>query len=111
MISRKRANPVSTHGRLADPASVEFRIANYPFYRMARVSNLYAACLDRGRKPRGMDQPRWRVLMILSEHNPAASVAAVSPSGVRQALAANRTESESWLAMRERGVGALPLGR
>lgn len=72
MTSRKRANPVSTRGRLADPASGEFRIVNYPFYRMARVSNLYAACLDRGLKPRGMDQPRWRVLMILSEHNPAA---------------------------------------
>jgi DNA-binding MarR family transcriptional regulator len=72
MTSRKRANAVSARGRLGDPASSAFRIVNYPFYRMARVCNLYAACLDYGLKPRGMDQPRWRVLMILSEHNPAA---------------------------------------
>jgi DNA-binding MarR family transcriptional regulator len=72
MISRKRANADRARDMLADPASSAFRIVNYPFYRMARVCNIYAACLDHGLKPRGMDQPRWRVLMILSEHNPAA---------------------------------------
>lgn len=54
------------------PASKTFRIADYPFYRIARVAALYSECLDRELKPRGMDQPRWRVLMILNEHNPAA---------------------------------------
>lgn len=55
-----------------NPAETSFRIADYPFYRIARVNALYSDCLDRELKPRGMDQPRWRVLMILSEHNPAA---------------------------------------
>jgi DNA-binding MarR family transcriptional regulator len=54
------------------PASKTFRIADYPFYRLNRVAALYSECLDRELKPRGTDQPRWRVLMILNEHNPAA---------------------------------------
>lgn len=56
----------------AVPTSKSFRIAEYPFYRIARVAGLYSDCLDRELKPRGMDQPRWRVLMILSEHNRAS---------------------------------------
>lgn len=55
-----------------NPASKSFRIADYPFYRLNRVAALYSECLDRELKPRGMDQPRWRVLMILNEHNPAS---------------------------------------
>lgn len=54
------------------PANKSFRIAEYPFYRINRVAALYSECLDRELKPRGMDQPRWRVLMILNEHDPAA---------------------------------------
>lgn len=54
------------------PLSKSFRIADYPFYRLYRVAALYSECLDRELKPRGMDQPRWRVLMILNEHDPAA---------------------------------------
>jgi MarR family transcriptional regulator, organic hydroperoxide resistance regulator len=56
----------------AVPTSKSFRIADYPFYRIARVAGLYSVCLERELKPRGMDQPRWRVLMILNEHNPAS---------------------------------------
>lgn len=61
----------SAHARTS-PASETFQIANYPFYRLSRVVALYTECLDRELKPRGMDQPRWRVLMILNEHDPAA---------------------------------------
>lgn len=56
----------------AVPTSKSFRIADYPFYRIARVASLYSNCLEQQLKPRGMDQPHWRVLMILSEHNPAS---------------------------------------
>ncbi|MBL8267563.1 MarR family winged helix-turn-helix transcriptional regulator [Steroidobacter sp.] len=59
------------HARTS-PAHESFRIADYPFYRLNRVTALYTECLERELKPRGMDQPRWRVLMILNEHNPAA---------------------------------------
>ena len=72
MTSRRSATASASQRRFSDPGGRAFRIANYPFYRIARVNNLYARCLDRELKPRGMDQPRWRVLMILSEHNPAA---------------------------------------
>ena len=44
----------------------------YPFYRVTRIAGLYAQCLDHELKPRGMDQPRSRVLMLLSEHSPSA---------------------------------------
>jgi DNA-binding MarR family transcriptional regulator len=55
-----------------NPISDSFRIAEYPFYRIARVAGLYTDCLERELKPRGMDQPHWRILMILREHHPAA---------------------------------------
>jgi DNA-binding MarR family transcriptional regulator len=72
--SRARAatGPKDSVRARTSPASETFQIANYPFYRLSRVVALYAECLDRELKPRGMDQPRWRVLMILHEHNPAA---------------------------------------
>ena len=34
--------------------------------------NVYNELLDRKLKPIGMDKPRWRVLMVLFEHNSAA---------------------------------------
>jgi len=70
---KKRARPAaaSLQARVI-PTSKAFRIVDYPFYRIARVASLYTDCLDRELKPRGMDQPHWRVLMILNEHNPAA---------------------------------------
>lgn len=72
--SRPRASTKHTDAARirTSPASETFEIANYPFYRLSRVAALYTECLDRELKPRGMDQPRWRVLMILSEHDPAA---------------------------------------
>jgi DNA-binding MarR family transcriptional regulator len=60
-------------GDRTDPASAHFRIADYPFYRVARANDLYTRCLETALKPRGMDQPRWRTLMILSEHSPAST--------------------------------------
>lgn len=70
---KRRARPAaaSLQARV-NPISKAFRIVDYPFYRIARVASLYTDCLDRELKPRGMDQPHWRVLMILNEHNPSA---------------------------------------
>ena len=56
----------------AGPASPHFRIADYPFYLIARVGALYTRRLERALKPRGMDQAMWRVLMILAEHDGAS---------------------------------------
>lgn len=70
--ARASSSPKDSARVRTSPASETFQIANYPFYRLSRVVALYTECLDRELKPRGMDQPRWRVLMILNEHNPAA---------------------------------------
>jgi DNA-binding MarR family transcriptional regulator len=70
--SPAQKKPESDARSRTSPASKSFQIAEYPFYRIARVAALYSECLDRELKPRGMDQPHWRVLMILNEHNPAS---------------------------------------
>ncbi len=67
----------------SDPASAAFRIADYPFFRVARVGSLYTRCLDRALKPRGLDQPQWRVLMILREHD-AAPMGTIAELAVMQ---------------------------
>ncbi len=57
---------------LADPAHRDFLLARSPLYWLARVSGRYRLDMDRVLKPIGMDVPRWRVLAILSEHEPAS---------------------------------------
>lgn len=66
---KKTATPARSR---TSPAHPDFRLATYPFYRVTRIAGLYAQCLDHELKPRGMDQPRSRVLMLLSEHSPSA---------------------------------------
>ena len=58
--------------RRFDPASPEFRLDASPFYWLTRVSGRYLLAMERSLKAIGMDVPRWRVLMILSEQEPAA---------------------------------------
>lgn len=56
----------------ADPAGPSFRLADSPLYWLARVAGRYRLDMDLVLKPIGMDVPRWRVLAILSEHEPAS---------------------------------------
>jgi DNA-binding MarR family transcriptional regulator len=56
----------------ADPASPAFKLADSPFYWLARVAGRYRLDMDMVLKPIGMDVPRWRVLAILTEHEPAS---------------------------------------
>lgn len=56
----------------ADPASPGFRLADSPLYWLARVAGRYRFEMERVLKPIGMDVPRWRVLAILTEHEPAS---------------------------------------
>ena len=58
--------------QLADPANPDFLLADSPLYWLARVSGRYRLDMDLVLKPIGMDVPRWRVLAILSEHEPAS---------------------------------------
>ena len=58
--------------RKSDPASPDFRLDGSPFYWLTRVSGRYLLAMERRLKAIGMDVPRWRVLMILAEQEPAA---------------------------------------
>ena len=57
---------------LADPAHPDFLLAGSPLYWLARVAGRYRLDMELVLKPIGMDVPRWRVLAILSEHEPAS---------------------------------------
>jgi DNA-binding MarR family transcriptional regulator len=58
--------------RKADPVDPDFEIAGSPFYWLARVDGRYTLRMDAVLKRIGMDVPRWRVLMLLTEHSPAS---------------------------------------
>jgi DNA-binding MarR family transcriptional regulator len=58
--------------QLADPAHPDFLLADSPLYWLARASGRYRLDMELALKPIGMDVPRWRVLAILSEHEPAS---------------------------------------
>jgi len=57
---------------LADPAHPDFLLDGSPLYWLARVAGRYRLDMDHRLKSIGMDVPRWRVLAILSEHQPAS---------------------------------------
>lgn len=50
----------------------EFSLADWPFYWLTRAAGLYLQQMEKSLKQIGLDIPRWRVLMILSEHNPSS---------------------------------------
>lgn len=52
---------------ILDPGSSSFSLGEYPFYRLNRLSSRYAFVMDSVLKPLLLDQPRWRVLMILGD--------------------------------------------
>lgn len=57
--------------RKSDPSAADFSLEDYPFYLMTRTMAGYYALLERALKKAGVDQPRWRVLMILGAQNPS----------------------------------------
>ncbi len=56
--------------RYNDPANPAFKLEEYPFYLMTRTMGEYYGILEQVLKTVGVDQPRWRALMILGEQNP-----------------------------------------
>ncbi len=54
-----------------DPSAADFSLEDYPFYLMTRCMAGYYAMLEKALKAAGVDQPRWRVLMILGAQNPS----------------------------------------
>jgi DNA-binding MarR family transcriptional regulator len=56
----------------ANPTDPTFEIASSPFYWLARTTGRYVLAMDAVLKRIGMDVPRWRVLMLLTEQSPAS---------------------------------------
>lgn len=71
-MRRSKATSAEPIRSRADPADAAFLLAHSPFFWLSRVSGRYV--LDMGAVLRrvGMDVPRWRVLMILHENDPAS---------------------------------------
>ncbi len=61
-----RARPGETEQPPADPAAADFSYRAYPFYLLSRASGRYNHAMERALKPLGLDQARWRVLVILA---------------------------------------------
>lgn len=52
------------------PDHPDFRLEESPFYNINRTSASYVTEMSKILKTVGMDQSRWRILMLLSEKNP-----------------------------------------
>jgi len=50
------------------PSSNKFNYRKYPFYWIARIESLYNIEMEKTLKPVGMDASRWRVGLLLREH-------------------------------------------
>jgi DNA-binding MarR family transcriptional regulator len=67
--------------RRADPTEAAFRLEDSPFYWLTRINGRYMMEMSERLRSMGMDVPRWRVLMILAEHEPA-SISTLSEEAV-----------------------------
>jgi MarR family transcriptional regulator, organic hydroperoxide resistance regulator len=72
-----------------DPAAPEFAYRRYPFYRLSRTSGRYNHAMERALKPLGLDQARWRVLVILAEDGPL-SIGDIADAAVYKASTLSR---------------------
>jgi len=54
-----------------DPANPEFRVADWPFYLIARTAGRYEMDMDEALRRVAMDVPSWRALMLLHESSPS----------------------------------------
>ncbi|MDR3512011.1 MAG: MarR family transcriptional regulator [Caulobacteraceae bacterium] len=71
-MSQRKGKSGGLARRQADPADPVFELNHSPFFWITRVSGRYLMDLEAVFRRIGMDVPRWRVLMILHEHNPAS---------------------------------------
>jgi len=58
--------------RRGDPASPDFRIAEWPFYLIARTEGRYAMDMENALRRIDMDLASWRGLMLVHETNPSS---------------------------------------
>ena len=58
---------VNLHG----PDHPDFTLDDYPLYNLNRTSATYIEAMSSRLKQHNMDQPSWRVLMLLGDKNPS----------------------------------------
>ena len=56
---------------LTAPDSPDFALDDYPLYNLNRTSATYVNEMTKVLKSVGMDQPQWRILMLLADQNPS----------------------------------------
>jgi len=72
MAARSKKPAPTDAKQLGDPEARGFLLQNSPFYLLAQVNGRYTLDMERSLKRVGMDLPRWRVLMVVNEHNPSS---------------------------------------
>jgi MarR family transcriptional regulator, organic hydroperoxide resistance regulator len=55
-----------------DPAHPDFRIADWPFYLIARTARRYEMDMEEALRRVDMDVPSWRAIMLVHEQNPSS---------------------------------------
>jgi MarR family transcriptional regulator, organic hydroperoxide resistance regulator len=58
--------------RRGDPGFADFKIADSPFYLLARTMGRYSIDMENALHAIDMDLPSWRALMIVAENNPSS---------------------------------------
>ncbi len=72
MVAQTKPGTPKDAKSLGDPAGDNFLLENSPFYLLAQIDGRYTFDMERSLKAVGMDLPRWRVLMVVQENNPAS---------------------------------------
>jgi DNA-binding MarR family transcriptional regulator len=68
--AKRPTSPLDAKTR-GDPAHPEFRIADWPFYLIARTAGRYEMDMAQALRRVAMDVPSWRALMLLHESSPS----------------------------------------
>jgi MarR family transcriptional regulator, organic hydroperoxide resistance regulator len=82
-------DPCPTDRASADPLSPDFTYRTYTFHLLSLASGRYSVAMERALKPLGLDQARWRVLVVLAEDGPR-SIGFIAEAAVYKASTLSR---------------------
>jgi MarR family transcriptional regulator, organic hydroperoxide resistance regulator len=81
-VRTARSRPAATPGPSAprgtdaklrgDPAHPDFKVADWPFYLIARTARRYEMDMEEALRRIDMDVPSWRAIMLVHEHSPSS---------------------------------------
>jgi DNA-binding MarR family transcriptional regulator len=70
--ARARATAQPDAKLLGDPAHPDFKVADWPFYLIARTARRYEMDMEEALRRIDMDVPSWRAIMLVHEQNPSS---------------------------------------